>query len=219
MNTSRCIIVLGMHRSGTSIVSGILHTMGVNMGTRFREPDTHNSTGYFEDLDWRDLNKLIINYDGGTWYNVPNIRYMCAKRQKFEPAIKALVAEKSKSSLWGFKDPRTALTIHLLYQYLPNPQIVYVNRNSDDVVRSLMKRAEARGYYESPEHWYDLCLTYRSRILDFTMKHRVPVYIISYDMLVHPEHTRENIMGLADYVGIPEKEKVNRACAIVKQRL
>ena len=45
------IIVLGMHRSGTSLIAGVLHEMGVNMGSNLMKADEYNPKGYFEDIE------------------------------------------------------------------------------------------------------------------------------------------------------------------------
>ncbi|HEA80895.1 MAG TPA: sulfotransferase family protein, partial [Maribacter sp.] len=39
MNT---VVVLGMHRSGTSLVAKILHTIGISMGQEFLDADDAN---------------------------------------------------------------------------------------------------------------------------------------------------------------------------------
>lgn len=45
------IVVAGMHRSGTSMMAGLLARLGVQMGQTLIEPDPHNPLGYFEDAD------------------------------------------------------------------------------------------------------------------------------------------------------------------------
>ena len=48
---ARCIMVLGVGRSGTSAVAGALHKLGVNMGDSFVITDNTNPLGTFEDED------------------------------------------------------------------------------------------------------------------------------------------------------------------------
>ena len=68
----RTIVVIGMHRSGTSMVANIVQKCGINMGEVFRLPDKHNPYGYYEDLDWRAANKWIINTAVGSWFDQPS---------------------------------------------------------------------------------------------------------------------------------------------------
>ncbi|MCD6476962.1 MAG: sulfotransferase, partial [Candidatus Aenigmarchaeota archaeon] len=44
----KTIIVLGMHRSGTSMTAGVLHRLGVNMGKNLMKGNWANPLGYFE---------------------------------------------------------------------------------------------------------------------------------------------------------------------------
>jgi hypothetical protein len=49
MPTSRAIVVLGMHRNGTSVLTRALKTLGVFIGDNFLETRPDNPTGYWED--------------------------------------------------------------------------------------------------------------------------------------------------------------------------
>ena len=51
-----CIIVLGMHRSGTSALTRVLNLLGVELGTNFVPPDWDNPKGFI-------YTALIENYD------------------------------------------------------------------------------------------------------------------------------------------------------------
>ena len=42
------VLVLGMHRSGTSALSGVLNLLGVSLPREILPADGHNATGYFE---------------------------------------------------------------------------------------------------------------------------------------------------------------------------
>lgn len=82
------ILVLGTGRSGTSTIARLLHTeVGVNMGSRFREPDSANPDGYYEDLDF-----LEVNTDATLHH------------EHREALLTQLFA--SRKELWGIKEPR-----------------------------------------------------------------------------------------------------------------
>jgi len=222
--TSTCVIVLGMHRSGTSLVSGILDTLGVNMGSRFRAPDIHNPTGYYEDLDWRDLNKAILCWGGQyAWYNPPSPQIIKLAQGQFASEINSLIAAKSVSPLWGFKDPRTCLTIQAIYHHLSaysniNVRVIFVRRNVSAVVASLMRRAEIRGYYEPPEHWHALYFTYNSYVIDFIETYKPRSIIITYEQLTNPAECKYTIRTIADFIGVKDQCLLTRACELVRFR-
>ena len=54
------IIITGMHRSGTSLVAGILRTAGLHIGDKLLGPDDFNPRGFFEDKDFVNLQENIL---------------------------------------------------------------------------------------------------------------------------------------------------------------
>src|SRR5689334_14926006 len=60
MPSTSPIIVTGMHRSGTSLTASLLSAAGVNMGGNLLPADAHNPDGYFEDVEFLELNRTIL---------------------------------------------------------------------------------------------------------------------------------------------------------------
>ena len=115
------IIVLGTGRCGTSTIARLLHTkLGISMGERFREPDKSNYRGFYEDLDFRDLNQLILSNQIANSYFQEKLNELIAKRK--EP--------------FGIKDPRIC---HLWQAYRPYPaQYIICTRRPQLIVKSLI---------------------------------------------------------------------------------
>jgi len=63
----RPVVVLGMHRSGTSAVAGCLERLGICMGRRLAPGDEWNPGGYFEDRDLVELNDRLLSAQGIRW--------------------------------------------------------------------------------------------------------------------------------------------------------
>jgi len=61
------IIILGMHRSGTSMLSGMLDRLGIDMGDDVVGRQESNPLGHFEDGDLLSLNELILAKAGGSF--------------------------------------------------------------------------------------------------------------------------------------------------------
>src|SRR5690348_8758134 len=55
--SARPFIVAGMHRSGTSMVAGILAKGGIAMGRELLSGDAANPAGYFEDIAFLELQR------------------------------------------------------------------------------------------------------------------------------------------------------------------
>jgi hypothetical protein len=138
---STATIVLGMHKSGTSVVAAIIGTLGINMGKELLGPDASNPTGHYEDMDFLQLNERILEASGGSWLEPPSRTAVIKNRRRFGGEISRLVAERSATHTdWGWKDPRTVITLDLFLPFLPNPRLVVVRRDPGEVAQSLLRR-------------------------------------------------------------------------------
>ena len=58
------LLVVGMHRSGTSLLGSVLHTLGVALPGEHIDGDIHNPEGYFEWAEIVDIQeRLLIDLD------------------------------------------------------------------------------------------------------------------------------------------------------------
>ncbi len=142
------VIVLGMHRSGTSAVAGVLHKLGVEMGTDLMLGDSEaNPAGYYEDRPVMKLNEDILTCWGGSWDRVPTAAYLSLARlpDKLAFGVRDYLDNRTLCvDRWGWKDPRTVLTLSVWLPLLNNPKIVIVQRNSASVLRSLDLREKKK---------------------------------------------------------------------------
>lgn len=58
------VVVLGMHRSGTSILGGLVNKMGLNVGGPLIQPGTDNEKGFFERIDAVLQNDYMMKKQG-----------------------------------------------------------------------------------------------------------------------------------------------------------
>ena len=61
MNQKTCLLVLGMHRSGTSTLAGVLNILGIELGSSLLPPTTENTKGYFENQYIMSLNETLFS--------------------------------------------------------------------------------------------------------------------------------------------------------------
>ena len=187
------IIVLGMHRSGTSTIAGILHLNKIIMGTYqnfWPRPLNQNPKGFYENYDFRKINDIILNNVG---YNVKSYEANIPKivlDQKIKTKMLKLIKNySSKFSYWGWKDPRTCLTIMEWFKVIKllgfenQIKIVYVSRKALAVARSLNKRNNL-----SLKKGLLLWEAYSKRAIEFCEKINVPVFYCSFeDILKSPK--------------------------------
>ncbi len=134
----KTVVILGMHRSATSLVSEGIDKAGVWMGGKAR------SKFHWENLHFMRLNQSILKEAGGSWDNPPSREKInnVDRREKIKNLIdwNVLNAKERNCSFWGWKDPRTVLTFDLYEPYLTNLHIVTIFRDPLEVAKSLKTR-------------------------------------------------------------------------------
>lgn len=148
--SKKVIIVLGMHRSGTSAVTRGLKALGVELGNNLMPPVANNNeTGFWEDLDLNSLNEEILALVGSNWNSSRLIEPDELTVQSFSSlrlhAIDMLKRKIGKSDRFGMKNPRMCKTLPFWQQVIDHcddveDQYVIVVRNPLSVARSLAAR-------------------------------------------------------------------------------
>ena len=144
-----CIIVLGMHRSGTSVLSGLVSLFGYELGYDVMAARADNPKGFFENNQVYQLNQRILIENGHSWdtYNfsidhVPTDKYMGYLRD----AKNIIKKEYALFNQFFIKDPRICLLFPLWAEALASFNIqvkcVVVYRNPLEVAYSLKARNE-----------------------------------------------------------------------------
>ncbi|HZU91583.1 MAG TPA: hypothetical protein VE993_20190, partial [Stellaceae bacterium] len=145
---STAVIVLGMHRSGTSALAGMLHHLGVELGGRLMPASPDNPRGYWEHLDIVAVNQTLMAALGRAWDDIrplpPGYERSAAgyeARRRFEAV---LLRDFAGVGLWGLKDPRLCRLAALLHAVLEKlgaaPRFVLVLRHPLEVAASLAGR-------------------------------------------------------------------------------
>lgn len=138
------LVILGMHRSGTSLITQWLHKCGLPVGNDLLGPGTGNIEGHFEDLDFVRLHgELLLSQklpdNGFTENAVKTIGAM----QMFR--VTSLINIKSRQQQqWGWKDPRTCLFLNIYRDILPEARYLVIFRDYQSVVSSLLSRERTR---------------------------------------------------------------------------
>jgi len=148
--TNRLVLVLGMHRSGTSVVARGLRALGVDLGTKALEVGDDNKKGFWEDSDFKGLNIEMleaVNHDWDSIEHITNADVSILLSKGFLEKAISLIREKTKSSkVFGLKDPRASILLTFwvaVFERL-NLDVSYVIavRNPRSVVKSLSTRSK-----------------------------------------------------------------------------
>lgn len=162
------VIIIGMHRSGTSMMGSMLEDMGLFCGWK---KDRHNEAMFFQKLNqWimRSANAYWDNPDYTDYiFDNPHIRkatvaYMSQslsslRRYSYLGPDKFL-AFGSITNLhmpWCWKDPRSTFTLPFWLDIFPDAKIIHIKRHGIDVAQSLKVRAETALNFipKSPYNW------------------------------------------------------------------
>ena len=196
-STLSCVIVLGMHRSGTSLVTGSLEDAGLNLG-EVNNAALFNRKGNKENETIRDLNDSLLARNGAAW-NAPPNRQLQWGRADEEWARSLIEPYQYAARPWGFKDPRTIWTVEGWLRLLPNACLIGVFRHPSLVVRSLTART-ADLAVETDEALRLWC-AYNSELIRLHQKYRFPILHYSseeklYDDFITPLTDFARSLGL-----------------------
>ena len=197
-------IILGMHRSGTSTIAGVLHLNNISLGTYknfWPRPLAQNPKGFYENYDFRKLNDLLLKKVN---YNVKSLNPVIPNSihsEKLFKKMKTLILQSNKYfNDWGWKDPRTCLTINIWndvfneLEIMNDLKIIFVSRKAISVARSLNKR-DGLPINEGVELWK----TYTERALNYSLKSNFNVFYCTFEQLLkEPIPTCEKIFSFLD---------------------
>jgi GT2 family glycosyltransferase/glycosyltransferase involved in cell wall biosynthesis len=172
-STPQIVCVLGMHRSGTSLITALLQSLGAHLGPpeHMMKPQPDNPRGFYEHQLLNDIDEEILARLGGSWSEPPVLTAgwetgpaLGDLRQRARAVIQQDFAA---APLWSWKNPRTCLTLPFWQRLLPSMRYVICLRNPIDVARSLRRR---NGF--SLDKGVDLWMTHVTSSLSHTSGRR-----------------------------------------------
>jgi len=151
MESNSPILIIGMHRSGTSMITKLLGDNGLFLGDSNllqgvnQDYISDNPKGYWEFKPGVELADRILTKLGGTWNRPPeNIGSFVFEKEEFKEEIaraKEIFSPfKAVEIPWGWKDPRNSLLIDFWKLIFPDLKLLICLRNPIEVAFSLSKR-------------------------------------------------------------------------------
>src|SRR5436190_14607020 len=143
------VVVLGMHRSGTSLCSHVLSALGVDMADEIAAQPS-NQKGHWERQEIVELHDRVLAlfnrgfYSPAHDFGLPAAWWADPAVAAIRRALAAFLDARMGNGLFGFKDPRTARLMPLWHQIFEElrlaPRIVFCLRDPAQVGRSLQAR-------------------------------------------------------------------------------
>jgi len=208
---ARIVLVLGMHRSGTSSMTRALQVLGVSLGDKLIPPMQDNEKGFWEDAELLSLNDSMLKAIGSEWHHFKPIDNFDLERLRnqgyFLRAVKLLRQKVSNASIFGFKDPRLAKLLpfwkgvfaHCKYDV----SYILAIRNPLSVTDSLARRnhfSAEKSYLMWLEHvivsWAETLESTRRVVVDFDRLIESPARELnrmaqSLDLQINPDELRK----------------------------
>jgi len=166
------ICILGMHRSGTSCLTGSLQQAGLHLG-KYHSWNLYNQKGNRENQDIVDFHEQLLRDNQASWDQPP--RKLRFGKQDVDTA-RSLITNYQGEGRWGFKDPRSLLALELWQQAAVELQYVGIFRHPRSVARSLSHRSGGR---MTEDDGFKLWLKY-NKIL-YAAYRRQPFPILCFD--------------------------------------
>lgn len=139
------IVILGAHRSGTSMVAGILNALGYYAGGQedLTEKGEENPAGFFERKDFREINDRVLQDNNYDWCKVAgfSIESLSSESKiEYKHSVEAIITKLDALGEWVIKEPRFCLLYPLLKEYVDSAIKVVVYREPLEAAESLWKR-------------------------------------------------------------------------------
>ncbi|MGC1507631.1 sulfotransferase family protein [Ketobacter sp.] len=192
MVTSRpkhIVCILGMHRSGTSCLTGTLQELGLNLG-KHHTWNPYNLKGNRENQDIVDFHDQLLADNGGSWCSPP--RKVVWTEKHYQQA-RQILGTHANEEYWGFKDPRSLLTYDGWLRLCPDLILIGIFRHPTSVANSLA----GRGGHSRKES-YRLWKIYNQRLLRLHKPHTFPVLNFDWD----PKAFNKQSLQVAQEIGL-----------------
>ena len=176
------IVVLGMSRSGTSCLTGLLEQVGVYLGD-VRKWNRFNAKGNQENPKINSLQEDLFIANNGNWRSPPDMVIWSDIHKKIRDEI---IRSYEGHGCWGLKDPRTLFCLEGWLEVLPSFKLIGAFRHPHHVAMSLNRRDNL-----PIEQGYQIWFRYNKKLLFYKNKYDFPV--ISFDSDNYLEKARKVI--------------------------
>ena len=139
------LIVVGMHRSGTSVLARMLNLMGAYFGTEgvSTGANRENPKGFWERRDVRNINDAVLHSVGCDWDRVSRFDVSSLPKavvDRFQVEASRVILDMDAHRPWLIKEPRLCLLLSLWRPLLEVPVCIHIVRHPVEVAASLRTR-------------------------------------------------------------------------------
>ena len=207
------ICIAGAHRSGTSMVTRLLHRCGLELGPEsdLMPPQADNPEGFWEHLGFVTLNEELLNELGGAWDLPPNAdeNFTQARLDPLRMKARLLIEGFDSARVWGWKDPRNSLTLPFWQDLLQGLKTLIVVRNPLEVAYSMRER-NGTSFSLGLRLWE----IYNRRLIEKANEQQR--LVTHYDLFFDDAETE--LRRIAEFTGLAHADAHNAAALVKKRR-
>jgi GT2 family glycosyltransferase/glycosyltransferase involved in cell wall biosynthesis len=212
-DSQTAICIAGAHRSGTSMLTRLLHACGLYIGPKdeLMPAQADNPDGFWEHLGFVALNDELLSQLGGAWDLPPKSdeSFAHARLDPLRMKARLLIEGFDWTGVWGWKDPRNSLTLPFWQDLLPGMKTLIMVRNPLEVAYS-MKERNGTSYSFGLRLWE----IYNRRVIEAASKQER--LVTHYDWFF--ENAEAELRRIAQFVGLPDSEVHGAAALVTKRR-
>jgi glycosyltransferase involved in cell wall biosynthesis len=195
------LVVLGMHRSGTSGVTRLLNLSGAYFGPpdSSTEANDENPKGFWERRDVRNVCDGLLQGAGFDWYRLDGFDVAAIPdpvRTSQLDAFATILTDLNEHRPWVVKEPRLCLLLPVLEPLLDDLVCVHVSRDPIEVARSVHQRNHL-AMAGSVALWE----LYTLRALEASARHR-RVHVRHEDVMADPVATLDRLLADLTDLGV-----------------
>ena len=201
---------MGIYRSGTSLISGTLHHLGIDVGRHeFDSDPIKNPKGFWECQDLWAINEYFRARCGKTRFelNKDDIKKIIDDPTANE-RVRKYIGKRNEKDVWAMKDPMIVPFFELYEKYLTDPYYIFIERATESVINSWQAIATV-----PLEEVIDAYWNHREMVDDIRQKavnSKIPHTELYYGWYV--DNREEACQKLADFVGVPITKEAIEFC-------
>ena len=208
------LIILGMHRSGTSALTGLFHDLGLDLGKNLMQAQADNPDGFWENQSIVDLHDEFLEFIGSAWDDlrlIPDEVWERPEVGDYRFRLVDLLRSEfdSSSRTWCIKDPRMCRLLPLWEPVFDavgrRPEYLICSRHPYEVAASL-KRRNSFSIEKSLYLWLQHNLVAERDTRSVTASR---AFVSFEGLLVPPQPSLDTVMATAERLGV-DADKMSR---------
>jgi hypothetical protein len=184
--------------------------LGIHIGDKLLGTHPSQKKGHWEDIDFYELNMAILKAAGGNWQSPPTESRILSVEPRFRKRVGGLLQRKQQRKKFGWKDPRTCLTLPLYLPHLTSPRFILVYRETDSIVGSLLRRSGG-----TKQKWERLTRIYQESMEKYTMSY--DILRVKFEYLVNTHLARTEVENINAFV--EGNGRINQALGLIDFRI